>query len=150
MGNTTYSGPIRTGTVREGASANIGGVVLSQTATFAFGDTGTFATGIILPAGAQVIDQIVDVTTVWNSVTSDALEIGDGTDPDAYGDIADLKAGGRAVVDPDATQGAAIDDIGDTDVTINLTITSVGGSLSTGAARITITYRQFTTADSLG
>ena len=144
MGQTTFSGPIRAGTVKEGSSANLGGVVLSQTATFDFNDTGSFATSIILPAGAQIIDQIVDVTTVWDSGTSDALEIGTSGDADAYGDIADLQAAGRAVVDPDATQGAAIDDIGDSDVTVYLTINSAGGSLTQGAARITILYRQFT------
>lgn len=150
MGKTTFSGPVEAGTVREGSSKNVGGAVLSQTDTFAYTDTGAFATSIILPAGAQIIDQIVDITTAWNSVTSDALEIGTLADPDAYGDIADLKTAGRSVADPDATQGAAIDDIGDTDVTVYLKINSVGGSLSAGAARITITYRQFTTADSLG
>lgn len=142
MGQTTFSGPVQAGTVKEGSGVNVGGVVLSQTATFAYTDTGAFATSIILPAGAQIIDQICDVQTVWNSVTSDALEIGTLADPDAFGDIADLKTGGRTVVDPDVTQAAAIDDIGTTDVTVYLKITSVGGSLSTGAARLTITYRQ--------
>lgn len=150
MGKTTFSGPVQAGTVREGASANVGGAVLSQTASFGFADTGAFLSGIILPAGAQIIDQIVDVTTVWDSVTSDALEIGTLADPDAYGDVADLQTGGRAVVDPDATQGAAIDDIGDSDIPVYLKITSAGGSLTTGAARLTITYRQFAVADSLG
>lgn len=142
MAQSHVSGPRVQGPIREGTGQNTGGVVLTQTATFAFGDTGTTATSIILPAGSQIIDQIVDVTTVWNSVTSDALEIGDGTDPDIYGDVADLQVLGRVVVDPDGTQGAAIDDIGTADVTINIAITSAGGSLSTGAARLTITYRQ--------
>lgn len=142
MGQSTWSGPIRAGTIREGAAANVGGVILTQTATFAFGDTGTTALSIILPAGSQIIDQIVDVGVVWDSVTSDALEIGDGTDADAYGDVADLQVLGRVVVDPDGPQGLAIDDIGTSDVTINITITSVGGSLATGTARLTITYRQ--------
>jgi hypothetical protein len=142
MANTTFSGPIRAGTVREGASANLGKVVLSQTDTFAYTDTSAFATTIILPAGAQIVDQIVDVLTVWDSGTSDALEIGTSADPDAYGDIADLQVAGRAVVDPDATQGAAIDDIGTADVTVYAKITSAGGSLTQGSARLTITYVQ--------
>lgn len=150
MGKTTFSGPVRAGTIRDGSSANIGGVVLSQTATFDFEDTGSFASGIILPAGAQIIDQIVDVTTAFDSGTSDALEIGTEADPDAYGDVADLQAAGRTVVDPDATQCAAIDDIGDADVPVYLTVSSAGASITAGEARITITYRQFTVEDSLG
>ncbi|MHC4537300.1 MAG: hypothetical protein ACYS6K_25455 [Planctomycetota bacterium] len=142
MATTTFSGPVQAGTVKDNASANVGGVVLTQTATFAYTDTGAFATTIILPAGAQIIDQIVDITTAWNSVTSDALEIGTLADPDAFGDVADLQTAGRTVVDPDATQCGDIDDIGTSDVTVYLKITSAGGSLSAGAARVTITYRQ--------
>jgi|DEB0MinimDraft_3_1074331.scaffolds.fasta_scaffold83478_2 hypothetical protein len=142
MATTTFSGPVQAGTVKDGASANVGGAVLTQTDTFSYTDTGAFATTIILPANAQIIDQLVDVTTAWNSVTSDALEIGTSADPDAFGDVANLQASGRAVVDPDATQCAAIDDIGTSDVTVYLKINSAGGSLSAGAARLTITYRQ--------
>lgn len=142
MGQTTFSGPVRAGTIKEGGSANVGNVVLSQTATFTVADTGAFASGIILPAGCQIVDQIVDVDTAWNSATSDALEIGTAADPDAYGDVASIKtATGRTVVDPDATQVAAIDDIGTADVPVYLKITSVG-TPTTGSARLTITYVQ--------
>ena len=142
MGQSTWSGPIRAGTVKEGTGVNVGGVTLSQTATFAFGDTGSTATSIIIPANSQIIDQIVDIGTAWDSVTSDALEIGDGTDVDIYGDVADLQVLGRIIVDPDGPQGLAIAAVTTTDVTITITITSVGGSLTVGAARLTVTYRQ--------
>lgn len=142
MGSTTFSGPVRAGTVRDNAANNVGNVVLSQTDTFTFADTSTFATNIILPASSQIVQMFVDVDTVWNSVTSDALEIGDGTDADAYGDVADLQVAGRTIASVDGTQAAAIDDIGTSDVTINLTINSVGGSLTTGSARITVFYVQ--------
>lgn len=142
MAQSHASGPRVYGPIREGTGQNTGGVVLTQTATFAFGDTGSTATSIILPANSQIIDQIVDVTTAWDSVTSDALEIGDGTDVDAYGDVADLQVLGRVVVDPDGPQGTAIADIGTADITVTITITSAGGSLTVGAARLTITYRQ--------
>jgi hypothetical protein len=41
MATTTFSGPVRAGTVREGASANVGNVVLSQKGTIAYTDDGT-------------------------------------------------------------------------------------------------------------
>jgi hypothetical protein len=150
MGKSTWSGPIQAGTKKDGADANVGGVVLSQTATIAYTDTGSVETGIYLPAGAQIIDQIVDITEAWDSGTSDAAEIGLTGDVDAYGDVADLQTAGRVVVDPDATQCAAIDDIGDSDVQVLFTISSVGTAATQGALRLTITYRQFTVADSLG
>jgi hypothetical protein len=142
MATTTFSGPVQAGTVRDGSSANVGGAVLTQTATFAYTDTGAFATTIILPASAQIISQYVDVTTLWDSGTSDALEIGTSADPDAYGDVADLQSGGRTTVDPNTPQSSAIADIGTSDVTVYLKINSAGSAASQGAARITITYRQ--------
>lgn len=142
MAFTSFTGPVRSGTVREGSGRNAGVAVLTQTTTFAYTDTGAFATTIILPAGSQIIQMFVDVTTAWNSVTSDALEIGTSGDPDAYGDVADLQTAGRSIATVDATQAAAIDNIGTSDVTIYLKITSAGGSLSAGAAVFTVTYAQ--------
>lgn len=142
MATTTLSGPLKVGTVREGAGTNTGGVVLSQTATFTFADTGSFVTSIIIPAGSQIIDQMVDVTTAFDSVTSDAATIGKLGTLDAFGTVASLQAGGRTLVDPSAAQALAISDVGAADVPVYVEITSVGGGLSAGAARLTITYRQ--------
>lgn len=152
MATTTFSGPLKVGTVREGAGTNTGGVVLSQTATIGFADTpdatSAVATTIVLPANAQIVEQYFTVTGVWDS-TLPAGEIGTVIDPDAYGDIADLTALGRTTVSPDATQAAALLDIGTSDVTdpayphttVYATVTQTGVP-STGAATLTITYRQ--------
>lgn len=143
MGQTTFSGPVRAGTVREGASANVGLVVLSQTFAFTFATvTTSTATGIILPAGFHIQDITVDVTTAWDSVTSDALEIGDITDADEFGDVADLQVLGRVVVDPDGPQAAVWLDAATTDTEIYMTVTSAGGSLTVGAAQLTVRYVQ--------
>jgi hypothetical protein len=146
MGSTTFSGPVQAGTIREGASANLGGAVLSQTATFGFADTGTTVTSIILPANSQIIEMYVDTTVAWDSVTSDYLNVGTAANTDAYTGTAssiDLQAtAGRLTVPIDATQAGAIADIGSADVPVNIEITSLGGSLTVGAARLTIVYRQ--------
>ncbi len=70
------------------------------------------------------------------------MEIGDGTDADEFGDIANLQTAGRALVDPDAAQAAVWADGASADTTINITINSAGGSLSAGSARITVLYTQ--------
>lgn len=143
MATTTFSGPIKSGDIREGSSKNTGDVVLSQTAAFSYTDTGAFASGIILPANSQIVDIKVKTFVAWDSVTSDALEIGTLADPDAYADVTNLKAtAGVATVAQDVTQLAAVDDIGTSDVPLYLKITSVGGSLSQGSARITVLYVQ--------
>jgi len=64
MGATTFSGPIKAGTVREGATPNVGNVVLAQ--SYDSGDltgdeVGNFDVRMgTLPAGAQVVDITVD------------------------------------------------------------------------------------------
>lgn len=140
MGRTHFSGPITSGTQREGASANFGHTVLKQTDTFGFADTGAFATEIVLPAGSQILDMFVDLTAAWNA-TADALEIGTASNADAYGDVADLQTTGRVTVTIDADQAGAIDDIGTADKTVYLKITSTG-SPSAGAGIITVLYAQ--------
>lgn len=61
---THFSGPVKAGTVREGAGANVGNVVLSQ--SYDSGDlTGDEAGNYdvqlgTLPAGAQIVDIVVD------------------------------------------------------------------------------------------
>jgi len=77
MAFSTFSGPIRVGTVREGAARNTGLVMLSQ--SYDSGDlTGTVqgnydVAAMILPAGAQiiniVIDQVVAATTGTTTVS---------------------------------------------------------------------------------
>lgn len=64
MGTTTFSGPLRSGTVREGAGVNTGLAVLAQTY-----DSGDMTGDVIgnydvllgtLPKGAQIVDIVVD------------------------------------------------------------------------------------------
>ena len=64
MATTTFSGPIKAGTVRENSGVNLGNVVLSQ--SYDSGDLTGDATGNYdvqlgtLPAGSQIVDIVVD------------------------------------------------------------------------------------------
>ena len=62
MGASTFSGPIKAGTVREGSGQNTGSPILVQTATWEQSTTAA-STGIIIPANSQIIDIAVYVTT---------------------------------------------------------------------------------------
>lgn len=87
MGQSLFSGPIKSGTVRENASANVGTVVLSQ--SYDSGDlTGDEAGNYDvlmgrLPAGSQIVDIVVDqvvagatgTTTVSVGTTSGGAEL---------------------------------------------------------------------------
>ena len=81
MANITFSGPVKAGTVREGAATNTGNVVLSQ--SYNSGDLTGDAVGNFdvllgyLPAGAQVIDIVVDQIV---AATAGSTTISVGTD----------------------------------------------------------------------
>ena len=62
MATTTFSGPIKAGSVREGASANVGFVKMAQTATWSQSTTAA-DTGITIPANSQITEIIVNITT---------------------------------------------------------------------------------------
>ena len=145
MGTSTFSGPIQSGTVREGASANVGQAVLQQTAVIAFGHTTAAVTGIILPAGSHIIDILFDVETVWNTATSSDLMIGDSADPDEFAGSTtdgDLHVAGQLRMSTTAAQSASRKDIGAADVAIYATVTAVGTAASAGTGTLTIVYAQ--------
>jgi len=87
MATTTFSGPIRSGTVRYAPGANLGNAVLAQ--SFDSGDLTGAVTGnydavlCVVPAGAQIIDIVVDqvvaattgTTTVSVGTTSGGAQL---------------------------------------------------------------------------
>lgn len=87
MSFSTFSGPLRAGTVREGSGRNTGLVVLAQ--SYDTGDLTGTATGNVdvaafkLPAGSQIVDIVVDqvvaagtgTTTVSVGTTSGGAEL---------------------------------------------------------------------------
>ena len=76
MAITTFSGPIKSGTVREGASENLGFTLMSQSAVIdIIGATNTTTIGTI-PANSQIVDAIMNVTTVSNDGGTATVIIG--------------------------------------------------------------------------
>lgn len=80
MGASNFSGPIKAGTVKEGANKNVGFVAMSQSAPW-LQSTTAVASGIIIPAGSQIteIQFTIDVApdagniSVGTSITSTEL-----------------------------------------------------------------------------
>lgn len=141
MGATTFSGPIKAGTVREGADVNVGKVVLSQTNTVAYTDT-TAKELFTLPANAQIVEVYVDVTTAFNDTGTDLLTVGTAADPDAFVDDADVSSAGRKLGSANATAAANMATVGTSDVAIQAVYTGANTDASAGAARVTVTYVQ--------
>lgn len=142
MAFASFSGPVRSGTVRYGSGDNTGVVVLSQSAILpAAPGTTTIA---VLPAGSQILNVIVDTTTQFNAATT--LALGDGTTANKFMTAATITGASatnnrilQSVIDAALVTGN-IGNIGTSDVTI--VGTTASSTASAGAARVTIVYAQ--------
>ena len=137
MGTTTFSGPVKSGTIREGASANVGTVVCAQSAAITELAANT-ATSIIIPANSQITNMYVLVQTAWDGGTN-TLDVGTSADPDLYCDGLAVTALGNHRVTATATGTEANwKDIGTSDVTVY--VDSVAGGNGVGV--LTVEYLQ--------
>ena len=53
---------------------------------------GTYTGAVSVPAGATILDIIVNAVALWDTTTSATMIVGDGTDPDGYCPGVNLKA----------------------------------------------------------
>lgn len=98
--------------------------------------SGSAAEAIDLPANAILIDGWVDVTTVFNSATSDVLDVGDGADVDRYT---------ATQLDLTALGTYHLDGMGDV-----LTVFTAGGFKYTAADTIDVIWTGVGTAPTTG
>ena len=153
MATTTFSGPIKAGTISNTTGTTVGSnvkntgqVVMAQ--TFSTGDTldsGASAaneTTVIIPANSQIIDIVLDKPTVMAGATC-VFSIGDtvggnATFLNSYS-ITIASGAGRAYPTTEAGGTLAWADIGTAD--LRLTWTSTGAT-SDGEVRATVLYQQ--------
>jgi hypothetical protein len=145
MGQSTFSGPVRAGTIQNTTGttvgtniANVGQVVMAQSAAI----TQTSAvTTIVIPANSQILEINVWVTEAWDNA---ATTFGVGTTVLATKFTAAGAVDGAAVgvltvtSGTDLTRTNAFIDVGSTDVKIAVTSTNTGS----GTGVITVRYLQ--------
>ena len=147
MSNTTFSGPIKAGTISNTVGTTLGSdvkntgfVLMSQTEAVDQTAT-TSTTNIIIPANSQLVSADLFVSVVWNGVATTAGlgYVGDATAFTAAGAIA---GGTLGIIKITAgANKARVDawaDVGSTDRRILLTYPNVG----TGVGWVTVTYIQ--------
>jgi hypothetical protein len=138
MATTTFSGPVKAGSIREGATANTGFVLMAQSAVIdIIGATATTTVGII-PANSQIVDVILNVTTVNNDGGTATVQVGNSGDTDEYLPATNVKA----LATTRGTIGTEGTDIGTSDQTVTATFTAANGDGTTGAATVTVLYIQ--------
>jgi hypothetical protein len=159
MSNSTFSGPIRSGTVRDGAPAlgavgalqgyNVGRPVLTQIYTIPFAQmivtTGSAITAFNLPAGSKILGMDVEVTAALVTATNLALQLGiTGTVAKYYSTFNTGATVGKvaAATIETAMQVSATDNIGTADVPILLTAIAATGTATVGSVVVTLRYVQ--------
>jgi hypothetical protein len=149
MANTTFSGPVRAGTIVDTTGTtlgtnvkNIGPVVLTQSSNVALTHATTTATalGIIIPANSQIISISIQVESLFTASNTATIAVGNSsssaTNVAAATSISATATG--AVMLP--ASAGAWRTVGTTDV--QLYGITVANSATAGKARIVVTYSQ--------
>ena len=149
MGTTTFSGPVKAGTITNTIGttvgtnvANVGFVLMAQSANVVFEANGTTTDIATLPANSQIFQITVDVTTVFNAASTNTLDLGDGSTADQYADALALGSLARVLATSDVSQIGNLIDIGTSDITVTATYNQSGTAATTGAATVTVLYLQ--------
>ena len=148
MATTTFSGPIKAGTISNTTGStvgtnmkNTGQVVMAQTHAIDLsgGALAASATNVIIPANSQLIDIVFDSIVASSDATNISIgKVGGGAavfvNTFAIGTSVGLKR-------PTTQAGGSLawEDIGTTDVRLNVTNSS---ATTSGECRFTITYQQ--------
>ena len=149
MGTTTFSGPIKAGTipVTTGTTAgtdikNTGQVLMSQSFSFAYSTEGSATdTTVVIPANSQIVSIEVNVETAFNDSGSDLLEVGSSADTDLYINDVSIAAIGKIALGT-AALCANWKDIGTTDIVVGYIYNGANNDADAGAATVTINYLQ--------
>ena len=149
MGTTTFSGPIKAGTLKDTTGstvgtnvANTGFVLMAQSANIVYAANGTTTTIATLPANSQIFQITLDVTTAFNAGTTNTIDFGDGTTADKYADALAAGSLARVLATSDVSQITNLVDVGTSDVQVVATYNQSGSAASAGAATATVLYLQ--------
>jgi len=149
MATTTFSGPIKAGTISNttGTTAgtdikNTGQVLMSQSFSFDYTVEATATdTTVVIPANSQIVSVDVNVETAFNDSGSDLLEVGSSADTDLYVNDTVISAIGSIAMGT-AALCANWKDIGTTDIVVGYIYNGANNDASAGAATVTISYLQ--------
>lgn len=149
MGTTTFSGPVRSGTLKTGETngPNLGLAVLEQETSITQNSTTAVSSTLYIPVGSKIINILVDVLTAFNSGTSAVLSVGITAGGTEYASGVDVKTAGRVRPTFTAAQLAAMSNVtvlgvaAPTTAPVVVTVTPTGAT-SAGYVRVTLVYAQ--------
>ena len=149
MATTTFSGPIKAGTISNTTGTtvgtdvkNTGQVLMSQSFSFDYSVEGTATdTTVVIPANSQIVRIDVNVETAFNDSGNDLLEVGSSADTDLYVNDVSIAAIGKIALGT-AALCANWKDIRTSDIRIGYIYNGANNDASAGAATVTISYLQ--------
>jgi len=146
MGKTTFSGPIKAGTINDTTGTvigkdvtNIGFVTMTQSKLVNITGASQLNQRVaVVPANSQIVDVILNVTTAGNDGGAATIDVGTSADADAFLDGINTKALGttHGTLDTEATN------VGTTDLEVLADFTGATGDGTTGVATVTVLYVQ--------
>jgi len=148
MATTTFSGPIKAGTISNTTGTtvgtnmkNTGQVVMAQSfaASLAGGALAATATSVIIPANSQIVVCVFDVITASSDATIISVGFVGGLATALVNTFAIGTTAGRKYPTTQAGGALAWEDIGASDQRLNVTNSA---ATSAGEVRITILYQQ--------
>ena len=148
MANTTFSGPILAGTIKNTTGTtvgtdmkNTGQVVMAQ--SFAIdlssGAIAAEASNVIIPANSQIVDCIFDIITAANTSTNISVGFVGGAATALVNAYTIGTTAGRQYPTTKAGGALAWEDIGTSDQRLNFTNSA---ATNAGECRVTILYQQ--------
>ena len=149
MATTTFSGPIKAGTISNTTGTtvgddvkNTGQVLMSQTFSFDYTvEAAATDTSVVIPANSQIVSVDVNVETAFNDSGADILEVGSSADTDLYVNDTDISAVGSIAMGT-AALCANWKDIGTSDIRVGYIYNGANNDASAGAATVVINYLQ--------
>ncbi len=146
MATTTFSGPIKAGTIRNTIGttvgtnvANTGFAVMGQSVLVNITGASQLNQRIgIVPANSQIVDVILNVTTAGNDGGAATISVGTAADANAFLSAVNTKVVGttHGTLDTEATN------VGTTDLEVLADFTGANGDGTTGVATVTVMYLQ--------
>ena len=147
MGTTTFSGPVKAGTIRETTGTtvgsdikNVGFVEMVQSKSITLSGASANTTVGVIPANSQIVDVKMDIIIAGNDTNAATLSVGTTANGTAY--IAATTAKTIARTQPIAATLAALADVGTTDSNVVAQFTATDGDGTVGEGIVTVSYLQ--------
>lgn len=152
MSFSTFSGPVRSGTVRYNPGRNTGLALLTQSVTIDMAGVALTSAApavdlFTLPAGSKILSFRVEKTVAMsgNSVSNCGLIIGNASDDNQYLESVNIATALGVAAQATVDAGMQSDDcnnIGTSDVALTATFTAATGDPTAGQVVITAVYIQ--------